>query len=509
MSEPLELDGRSLTLEQFLAVVRGGQPVMLSSEAREAITLARRAVERIVASGRPVYGVNTGVGALSQVTIPRERILELQTSLVRSHASGSGPALATEAVRGLLLLRTNSLARGLSGVRLGLVEMLVELLNRKLVPWIPEQGSVGASGDLAPLAHLALALSGEGTFVSADGRPQDAATTLRQAGLAPLVFQEKEGIALLNGTALMASYLALATADASTLLDAATIACAMSFDALLGDPAALDDRVGIARNLPAQRESARALRALLKDSQLATPRTQWAGQDPYTLRCVPQVLAAVRLGIDFAEGIIRGELNAATDNPLIFEGDEAISGGNFHGQPLALALDALALAVHYLASFSERRVARLLHPALNRGLPAFLAPANGVSSGLMIPQYLAAALVNENMTLVYPASAGSLPTSADQEDFVSMGPWAGVKLRRILQNTQRVVAIEWIVAGQGLEMRHPKAGGKGSEAALRALRGEVEPWAQDRSPSNDIERVAQHLASGGFVRSVRAEVAFS
>src|SRR5487761_46886 len=280
MSEPLEPDGRSLTLEQFLAVVRGGQPVMLSSEAREAITLARRAVERIVASGRPVYGVNTGVGALSQVTIPRERILELQTSLVRSHASGSGPALATEAVRGLLLLRTNSLARGLSGVRLGLVEMLVELLNRKLVPWIPEQGSVGASGDLAPLAHLALALSGEGTFVSADGRPQDAATTLRQAGLAPLVFQEKEGIALLNGTALMASYLALATADASTLLDAATIACAMSFDALLGDPAALDDRVGIARNLPAQRESARALRALLKDSQLATPRTQWAGQDP-------------------------------------------------------------------------------------------------------------------------------------------------------------------------------------------------------------------------------------
>jgi histidine ammonia-lyase len=508
MRESLSLDGRSLSLEQFLAVVRGGASVSLSPDARTAVGLSRGAVDRIVASGRPVYGINTGVGALSQATIPRERILELQGSLVRSHASGSGPALSTEVVRGLLLLRINSLARGLSGVRPELVEALVELLNRGLVPWIPEQGSVGASGDLAPLAHLALALSGEGTFVSADGRPEDAASLLRREGLTPIVFHEKEGVALLNGTALMASYLALSVADAVALLDAATIACALSFDALLGDPGALDDRIGVARNLPAQREIARELRALLRGSQLSTSRTAWSGQDPYTLRCAPQVLAAVRLGIDFADGIARSELNAATDNPLIFEGDEAISGGNFHGQPLALALDTLGLAVHYMASFAERRVSRILHPALNRGLPAFLAPASGVSSGLMITQYLAAALVNENATLVHPASAGSVPTSADQEDFVSMGPWAGVKLRRILQNTQHVVGIEWIVAGQALELRRPKVGGKGSEIALRALREDVRPWTQDRSPAADIERVAQRIASGTFVRRVRSEVTF-
>ncbi len=508
MTESFALDGRSLTLEQFLAVVRGGASVSLAPDARTAVSLGRAAVDRIVAAGRPVYGINTGVGALSHATIPRERIMELQTSLVRSHASGSGPALSAEVVRGLLLLRTNSLAHGLSGVRPELVDALMELLNRRLVPWIPEQGSVGASGDLAPLAHLALALSGEGAFVSPDGRPEDAATTLRREGLAPMVFHEKEGIALLNGTALMTSYLALAVADAAALLEAATIACALSFDALLGDPGALDDRIGRARNLPAQREVARALRALLHGSQLSTARAEWSGQDPYTLRCAPQVLAAVRLGIDFAEGIARSELNAATDNPLIFEGDEALSGGNFHGQPLALALDTLGLAVHYCSSFAERRIFRILHPALNRGLPAFLAPVNAVSSGLMSPQYLAAALVNENSTLVYPASAGSLPTSADQEDFVSMGPWAGVKLRRILNNTQHVVGIEWIVAGQALELRRPKVGGRGSEVALRALREEVKPWSQDRSPAVDIERVAQRIATGALVRRVRSEVTF-
>ena len=508
MAEPLALDGQSLTLDGFLAVVRQETPVSLTTEAREGLEWSRRAVERIVASGRPVYGINTGVGALSRTTIPRERILELQRSLVRSHASGSGPPLDPQVVRGLVLLRTNSLARGLSGVRPDLVQALVDLLNHRLVPWIPEQGSVGASGDLAPLAHLALALSGEGGFLSPEGTVEPAAEVLKREGLPAVIFHEKEGIALLNGTALMASYLALAVADANVLLDGALVSCALSYDALLGDPSALDDRVAEARNLSAQRGIARALRALLRDSQLSVARTEWAGQDPYTLRCAPQVLAAVRLGIDFAENILRSELNAATDNPLVFEGDEALSGGNFHGQPLALALDTLALSVQYVASFAERRISRLLHPALNRGLPAFLAPASGVSSGLMLPQYLAAALVNENSTLAHPASAGSLPTSADQEDFVSMGPWAGAKLRRILVNAQRVVGIEWIVAGQALELRRPKLGGKGSETALRALRTEVRGWSEDRSPAEDIERATRHVANGTWVRRVRDEVAF-
>lgn len=508
MTEPLVLDGRSLTLGGFLAVVRGGTPVALAATARTAVERSRASVERIVASGQPVYGINTGVGALSGTTIPRERIAELQRSLVRSHASGSGPPLPAEVVRGLLLLRINSLARGLSGVRPALVDALIALLNLQLVPWIPEQGSVGASGDLAPLAHLALALAGEGSFVSPERRVEEASTVLRRHGLAPVTFHEKEGIAVLNGTALMASYLALAVADARGLLDAATVGCALSFDALLGDPSTLDDRIGEARNLPAQRDAARALRDLLAGSQLAVPRTEWAGQDPYTLRCAAQVFASVRLGVEFASEVAEAELNAATDNPLLFDGDIAISGGNFHGQPLALALDTLALPIQYIAAFAERRISRILHPALNRGLPPFLAPPGGVSSGLMIPQYLAAALVNENSTLVHPASAASLPTSADQEDFVSMGPWAGAKLRKVVANTRRVVGIEWIVSGQALELRRPKKGGRGSEAALRALRTEVKPWSEDRSPAPDIERVAAAIASGELVQKVRAEVPF-
>jgi len=509
MTETLPLDGRSLSLEQFLAVARGNCGVSLAPESRSAVALSRRAVERAVASHRSVYGVTTGFGALSDRTIAPAQVRELQVSLVRSHASGTGPPLPADLVRGLMLLRLNSLARGHSGVRPEVLDRLVDFLNRGLVPWIPEQGSVGASGDLAPLAHLALALLGEGAFVAhRTGEREPAAEVLAREGIAPLELVEKEGVALLNGTALMASYLALGLSDARELLDAAFVAAALSFDALEGNPESLDDRLGEVRNSPDQREAARAVRALLAESGLATPRKEWAGQDPYTLRCIPQVLGAVRTGIGFAEEVLTRELNAVTDNPLVFEGDEFVSGGNFHGQALALALDSLALAVQYIAGFSERRIARLLHPALNRGLPAFLAPNPGVSSGFMVPQYLAAALVNENATLVHPASAISLSTSADQEDFVSMGPWAGAKLARVLANSRRVVAVEWIVAGQALELRRPRSGGHGSEAALRALRSRVAPWAKDRSPADDIARVADAIGSGAIVREVRSQVPF-
>ena len=510
MTETLPIDGRSLTLEQFLAVTRGRCGVSLTPEARAAAAASRRAVERAVAAGRPIYGVTTGFGALSDAVVPPSQARELQRSLVRSHATGTGPPLPEDVVRGLLVLRLNSLARGLSGVRTEVLDRLVDLLNRGLVPWIPEQGSVGASGDLAPLAHLALALTGEGAFV-VRGRtePVPARELLERESIAPLELAEKEGVALLNGTALMTSYLAFAVADGRELLDGALLAAALSFDALQGDPTSLDDRLGELRNSDDQRAIAKVLRALLAGSALSTARTAWSGQDPYTLRCLPQVLGAVRLALGDAGRVVARELNAVTDNPIVFEGDEFVGGGNFHGQPLAFALDCLALAVHYVAAFSERRIARLVDPALNRGLPAFLAPEPGVSSGFMVSQYLAAALVNENQTLVHPASAASLPTSADQEDFVSMGPWAGAKLRRILANSWRVLAVEWIVAGQALELRRPKTGGRGSEATLRALRVRVAPWAHDRSPAADIERMAAALEDGSLVREVRATVPFA
>jgi histidine ammonia-lyase len=508
MTEPLAVDGRSLTLNGLLEVARHGRPVAVTEDARTRAASSRAAVERAVAANRAVYGVTTGFGGLSHHVIRPEQAHELQTSLVRSHASGTGPALPTDVVRGVTLLRLNSLACGHSGVRPVVLDRLSELLNRNLVPRIPEQGSVGASGDLAPLAHLALALLGEGAFVDrATGTALPAAEVLRREGIEPLSLVEKEGVSLLNGTALMATYLGLAIADLRSLLDAATIAAAVSFDALEGDPESLDDRLGQVRNLDEQRTVAATLRTLLAGSELAVERRSWSGQDPYTLRCLPQVLASVHLALAFGERVLGPELNAVTDNPVVF-GEQFVNGGNFHGQPLALALDTLGIAVSYLAAYSERRISRLVHPALNRGLPAFLAPAPGVSSGFMIPQYLAAALVNENQTLVHPASAGSLPTSADQEDFVSMGPWAGAKLRRLLSNTRTVVAIEWIVAGQALELRRPKRGGAGSESALAALRARVASWTADRSPSGDIERIAAVLEAGTLVDEVRARTPF-
>jgi histidine ammonia-lyase len=505
----ISVDGRSLTLEQFLRVARGARGIALADDARRIVGENRGAVDRAIRYDRKIYGVTTGFGALSDKIVPPEKARELQLSLIRSHASGTGAPLPAEVVRGMILVRLNSLARGHSGVRPELLDRLAEYLNRGLVPWIPEQGSVGASGDLAPLAHLALTLIGEGQFVRPDASaPVPAAEVLTPEGLTPLAIHEKEGVALLNGTALMASYLALAVADGRDLLDAALITAALSYDALEGTPESLDDRLGEVRNLPEQRAIARSLRKLLEGSDLATVRGAWSGQDPYTLRCLPQVFAAVRLGLDFAERVVTAELNAVSDNPLIFDNDTFVNGGNFHGQPLAFALDTLAIAIQYIAGFSERRIARLVHPALNRGLPAFLAPEPGVSSGFMVPQYLAAALVNENQTLVHPASAASLSTSADQEDYVSMGPWAGAKLRRLLENTRRVVAIEWIVAGQALELRRPRSGGRGSEAALRVLRRRVPAWTRDRSPAPDIDQITAAIEDRTILDEVRAAVPF-
>lgn len=500
MTESLEVDGRSLTLEPFLAVVRHGSAVALLPSAWEAIRAARASVEHVAAEERPVYGVNTGFGRLADVRIPPGKLGELQRNLVRSHASGAGAALPEEVVRGMMLLRLNVFAKGHSGVRPELAELLVGCLNRHLYPFVPEQGSVGASGDLAPLAHLALALIGEGECLDADGRRHPSAEVLRSNGLAPVGLAAKEGVALLNGTSLMATYLALGVADAQNLLDHAEDALAMSWDALGGSLAPLDDRLSEARGLPEQRAVAERLRRRLDRSQLAPAPNVPHPQDPYTLRCAPQVLAAVELALRFARPVAEGELNAASDNPLVFPGGEVVSGGNFHGQPLALALDTLALGLQYLASYAERRTARLLDPSHNGGLPAFLAADPGLESGFMIAQYLQAALVAEGSVLAHPASATSLPTSADQEDFNSQGAAAGAKLRRQLANAERVVAVEWLVAAQALELRRPRTGGTGSEAALRAVRGLVGPLSGDRPLAPDIERVAAAIHAGALRR---------
>ncbi|MEM0129788.1 MAG: histidine ammonia-lyase [Thermoplasmata archaeon] len=503
---PLPIDGRSLTLGGFLAVVRGGRPAVLSPDAVPAMEQGRAAVERATAAGEAVYGITTGFGALSTTRIAPAEARELQRSLVESHASGLGPPLPREVVRGMTLLRANSLARGRSGVRPEVVRHLLAILNADRIPWVPETGSVGASGDLAPLAHLARALVGTGAFVGPGGEAVPARRVLGELGLAPIALEAKEGLALVNGTALMTSYLALGLDAAGTLLEAAEIAAALAFDALRGAPEALDDRWGELRGAPEERAIAADLRALLRGSELAVPRSEWAGQDPYTLRCLPQVLAPVRHALRAGRTILDGELNAVTDNPVLLDGARFASGGNFHGQSLAWAMDALALAIHALGGYSERRIARLVHPGLNRGLPAFLAPRPGVSSGFMIPQTVAAALVNENGTLVHPATAFSLSTSADQEDFVSMGAWAGAKLHRLLANVRRIVAIEWIAAAQGLELRRPARGGDGSEAAWTALRRIVPAWTDDRSPGPEIERVAAAIADRSLIAPVRAAV---
>jgi histidine ammonia-lyase len=508
VTETLPIDGRSLTLEQLLAVVRGGTPATLAPAARRAMEASRHAVEDAVRAERKVYGVTTGFGRLSDQVVPGDQARALQLSLVRSHSSGAGEPLSREVVRAMTLLRANSLARGHSGVRPVVVETLLSVLTRDLTPYVPSQGSVGASGDLAPLAHVALAAIGEGEFVGPDGTRRAAGPALSAAGLSPLVLHEKEGVALINGTSLMGAYLALGVADATAVLDAATVAAALAFDALEGNPEALDERLGTLRNFPAQGRVAASMRALLEGSALSAARAEYRGQDPYTLRCVPQVLGATHLALDLAHRVLDGELNAVSDNPVVFPPDEFVSGGNFHGQNLAFALDALAVGLAPVAGFSERRTARLVHPALNRGLPAFLAPTPGLSSGFMIPQYLAAALVNENASLAHPASAMSLPTSADQEDFVSMGAWAGAKLHRLLANTRTVLSVEWMVAGQALELRRPVHGGRGTEAALTALRGLVPSWIADRPPAPDVARVAGAIADGSLVRAVRAAVTF-
>ncbi len=484
------------TLEQLEAVARGAPPPPLGPADRERIAAGRAVVEAAVESGAALYGVTTGFGQLENVRIAPADAAQLQLNLLRSHAVGSGPPLPEEIVRGMLLLLASSLRRGHSGVRAELVELVLALLERGVTPVIPSKGSVGSSGDLAPLAHLGLVLIGEGeATIGGDVLPGREA--LARAGLTPVELSAKEGLAIINGTHLMAAAGGLAVRDAQRLLDAAVVAAALSLEAFKGSTVPFDARLHDLRRQPGPAAIAARLRELLDGSPVVASHADCGRvQDPYTLRCAPQVLGAVSDALAYVAAAIERELGAVTDNPLVV-GEDVLSGGNFHGQPLSLPLDHLALALCELASFSERRIYALLSPGY-AGLPPFLTPRPGLSSGLMIAQYAAAALVNESQVLAHPAGAGSIPTSAGQEDFNSMGALAALKARTAAENAAQVVATELVCAVQGLEFHRPLQSTPVLEAAAAAVREYVPRVEEDRSLARELAELADALRTGAL-----------
>ncbi|HEU6453776.1 MAG TPA: histidine ammonia-lyase [Gemmatimonadaceae bacterium] len=499
MTRELLLDGGSLTLEDVYGVATGRARVALAERARARIARARGVVERVVERGDVVYGVTTGFGKLSEVAIPPDRLAELQVNLVRSHAAGVGALLAEREVRAMMLLRANVIAKGYSGARAELVELLAGMLNAGLYPPIPEQGSVGASGDLAPLAHLALSMIGEGELLGG-GRCAPARERFAEAGLVPVKLEPKEGLTLINGTQAHTGIAAIALVDAMRLWRAAHVAGAMSLEGLLGTPAAFDARIHEARGQVGQLESAAILRALLAESEIreshrrGDPRVQ----DAYALRCMPQVHGPVLDALRFAESLVAREINAGTDNPLIFDDGEIISGGNFHGQVVAMALDVLAIALTNLAVISERRTDRLVNPDLNQGLPPFLTRDAGVSSGFMIAQVTAAAITSECKVLAHPSSVDSIPTDGNKEDVVPMAMGAAWKLRRVLDNVRQVLAIELMCAAQAVEYRAPLRPAPAVARALEVVRRRVAPLTKDRVLSGDMTALAAVIAAGDF-----------
>jgi len=491
----IPVDGLSLDLARFEAVVRGGAPAVLDRSAAARIAAARAEIERAIESGDAVYGVNTGFGNLANVRIDRPNLETLQERLVLSHAAGMGEPLADEEVRGMLLLRANTLARGHSGVREVIVERLLELLAAGVHPLVPSRGSVGASGDLAPLAHLALTVIGRGE-ARIDGEVLPAADALARAGLAPLRLAAREGLGLINGTQAMTALLALAALDARRLARLADLVGALSTEALRGTDVAFDPRIHAVRPYAGQRAAAANLWRLMQGSSIREShrREDLRVQDPYSIRCMPQVHGAVRDVLADVEAKLAIEMNAATDNPLVFARDGVtLSGGNFHGAPMALAADFLTIALAELASISERRTEKLTNAAFS-GLPPFLVEDAGLNSGFMMAQVTAAALVSENKTLAHPASVDSIPTSADKEDHVSMGMWAAIKCRRVAANALRVLAIELLAAAQGIDLLRPLATSEPLERLHALVRARVPRWTEDREMGRDLAAAEALLA---------------
>jgi histidine ammonia-lyase len=496
----VELTGQPLSLSEIARVAHGEAPLRIGPSAHERVQASRKVIEEIVAKEGVVYGVSTGFGKLSDVHVPVGELRQLQLNLVRSHACGIGNPLSAPEVRAMILLRANVLALGLSGIRLEVIELLCELNNRGIVPVVPEKGSVGASGDLAPLAHLSLTLIGEGDAFH-NGERLPSGDALNKAGLRPVLLEAKEGLALLNGTQAMHAVGGLALFRAKRLARVADVVGAMTLEALKGTPTAFDSRIQDARPHPGQVAVAEHLRHLLRDSEIRQshlvndPRVQ----DAYSLRCMPQVHGAIRGALDHCEEVLEIESGSATDNPLVFaESGDVLSGGNFHGAPLALALDYAAIAVTDLMSISERRTDRLVNPDSSEGLPPFLAPHAGTHSGFMILHVAAVALLNEAKVLAHPASIDNLPTSGGKEDHVSMGMTAALKLRTIVENAEHVLAIELLAAAEGLEFRHPLKAGVGVEEAYARVRKISAAVDADRSMSSDIALVATAIREGAF-----------
>ena len=501
------LRGEGLRIADVVAVARGLAPVRLAPGAVSRMKRSRAIVDRLVRANATAYGITTGFGEFANIKISREKTRQLQRNLIMSHAVGVGDPLPREIVRAAMLARINNLAKGYSGVQLRVVKLLVDMLNRGVHPVVPWQGSVGASGDLAPLAHLVLPMIGLGE-AEFRGRTLSGAEALRRAKLAPVTLEAKDGLALVNGTAFMAGIGALSVHDAHALLHDAQIAGAMSLEALMGTDHAFIPIVGKLRPHPGQISVAKNLRALTRGSRIMASHRDPAAhdhgprvQDAYSLRCMPQVLGASVDAIEYARRVVEVELNSATDNPLIVPGEGSLSAGNFHGQPLALALDFLAIAVAEAANIAERRIDRLVNPHVSE-MKAFLVESGGLNSGFMVAQYTAAALVSENKVLAHPASVDSIPTSANQEDHVSMGMTSAWKARRIIGNAQNVLAIEYMCAAQALDFRRPLRPGRGSSAAYDVVRSRVRRLTSDRVLAPDVAAIRRLMGEDGFRRAV-------
>ena len=494
--KPVTIDGDNLTLEDAEAVALRGDKVRIHPKAVSKIKKCRRYVEKIVDAEKTVYGINTGFGSLCRTRISKKDIEKLQENLVLSHALSVGPVFSEEEVRAIMLLRANVLAKGFSGVRLKLIQTLVEMINKGVHPMIPEKGSVGASGDLAPLAFMALPLMGKG-WVFYQGRLMEGKRAFKKAGISPLKFSSKEGLALINGTCVMTAIGVLSLLKAERLVELADMAGAMSLEAALCTPTAFDPNVQKVRKHKGQRESAENLVNLTRGSQIrefhkACPKVQ----DPYSFRCMPQVHGAVRDTLSYVRSVLKVEINSATDNPLIFPDEgKVISAGNFHGEPVALASDFLSIAVSELASISERRIAGLINPAIS-DLPAFLIKEPGLNSGFMMAQIVAASLVSENKCLAHPASVDSIPTSIDQEDHVSMGTIAARKVREVINNTEDVLAIEFLAASQGIDFRSPLKPGMGTGRIYQKIRKKIPTVTKDRLLVLDLVKMKELMRRG-------------
>jgi len=508
------IDGEHLTIQDVIAVARKNTKTQLTKQAKNKVQKSRQTLEHLIKHKKTIYGATTGFGALGNITIPQENIKQLQTNLIRSHSTGVGKPTDKQTTRATMLLRANTLAKGNSAIRLQTLQTLIQMLNKNVHPIIPEKGSVGASGDLAPLSHMTLVMTGEGE-AEHNGKTMSGKEAMKKAGILPIQLDIKEGVALNNGTQFTTAIATLAVHDAERLVETAEIATAMSLEALAGISDAFDERIHKARPHAGQITSAQNIRSLIAGSKIINSGEKAVKegrhpQDPYSLRCAPQVLGAARDIVSHIKKVIETEINSATDNPLVFSEDNAcLSGGNFHGQPIAAAMDHLSIALTTIGNISERRTARLIDENLSRGLPAFLISQKkkkGIESGFMALQYTAAALASENKSLSHPASVDSIPTSANFEDFVSMGPIAARKAAEILRNVEHITAIELLCAAQGIDFRGPHKLGKGTKAAYLIIRKKVPILKEDRIMHKDIEAVVNLIQTQELVEAVRTAI---